>query len=85
MLHVEDDGVALSQQRKVNSGLLRRLICTASSSTIIAHALKLLSCLNQDAADQGDMLNLFITSNDQFPEVRNVIFIVDIIYLYISQ
>ncbi|XP_020079711.1 DNA mismatch repair protein MSH3 isoform X1 [Ananas comosus] len=69
VLHVEDDGVVLSQQRKVNSGLLRRLICTTSSSTIIAHAVKLLSCLNKDAADQGDMLNLFITSNDQFPEV----------------
>ncbi|XP_073012636.1 DNA mismatch repair protein MSH3 isoform X2 [Typha latifolia] len=68
-LHVEDDEHVLSQERTVKSALLRRLICMASSSAIIANAVKLLSCLNKDAADQGDLLNLFLASDDQFPEV----------------
>lgn len=54
----------------MNSALLRRLILTASSSTIVAHAAKLLSSLDKDAANQGDMLNLFVASSDQFPEVK---------------
>nr|XP_010934727.2 LOW QUALITY PROTEIN: DNA mismatch repair protein MSH3 [Elaeis guineensis] len=62
-LHVEDD------EKIVKSALLRRLICTASSSTIITHAAKLLSCLNKEAAEQRDVLNLFIACGDQFPEV----------------
>jgi DNA mismatch repair protein MSH3 len=40
------------------------------SSTVLNSAMKLLSCLNKDAADQGDMLNLFIASVDQFPEAN---------------
>lgn len=64
-LHVDDD------EKIVNSALLRRLICTASSSTIITHAAKHLSCLNKEAAEQRDVLNLFITYGDQFPEVWN--------------
>lgn len=58
-----------SQQKPVHSSLLRRLISTASSSTVLNNAVKLLSSLNKDAADQGDMLNLFIASVDHFPEV----------------
>ncbi|KAJ6833348.1 DNA mismatch repair protein MSH3 [Iris pallida] len=69
-LHVEDDSKnGASEGYAVKSALLRRLILTASSSTIISHAAKLLSSLNKDAADKGDMLNLFIASTDQFPEV----------------
>lgn len=54
----------------VRSAFLRRLICSASSPAVMAVAVKLLSSLNKDAADQGDMLNLFISCTDQFPEVR---------------
>ncbi|KAL5650642.1 hypothetical protein ACJX0J_041451 [Zea mays] len=68
-LVLEDIGIVSSPHKSVHSPLLRRLINTASSSTILNSAVKLLSCLNKDAADQGDMLNLFIASVDQFPEV----------------
>jgi large-conductance mechanosensitive channel len=51
------------------SFLLKRLIGTVSSSSLISRAVKLLSHLNKDAADQGDIMNLFISSSDQFPEV----------------
>ena len=54
----------------VHSSLLRRLISTASSSAVLANAVKLLSCLDKDAADQGDMINLLISSVDQFPDVN---------------
>jgi hypothetical protein len=69
-LVLEDIGIVSSPHKSVHSPLLRRLINTASSSTILNSAVKLLSCLNKDAADQGDMLNLFIASVDQFPEVN---------------
>ncbi|ONK79683.1 uncharacterized protein A4U43_C01F8980 [Asparagus officinalis] len=69
-LHVEDDGDNKTvEQKTMKSALLRRLILTASSSAVLAHAAKLLSSINKDAANQGDMLNLFIASSDQFPEV----------------
>ncbi|KAJ1273530.1 hypothetical protein BS78_06G288000 [Paspalum vaginatum] len=68
-LILDDTGIVSSQHKPVHSSLLRRLISTASSSTVLNNAVKLLSCLNKDAADQGDMLNLFIASVDQFPEV----------------
>ena len=75
-LHVEDDGDNEALEGKiVKSALLGRLILMASSSTIIAHAAKLLSSLDRGAANQGDMLNLFIASSDQFPEVQNEVFI----------
>ncbi|KAL4191634.1 hypothetical protein AMTRI_Chr07g30840 [Amborella trichopoda] len=51
------------------SDLLRRLILTASSLKVTSHAAKLLSALNKDAADLGDINNLFIASNDKFQEV----------------
>lgn len=71
-LYVESDaGYGASQQKNVKSSLLRRLISTAASPTVMSHAVKLLSSLNKDAADQGDMLNLFISCTNQFPEVRD--------------
>jgi DNA mismatch repair protein MSH3 len=69
-LVLEDIGTVSSQHKPVHSSLLRRLISTASSPTVLNSAVKLLSCLNKDAADQGDMLNLFIASVDQFPEAN---------------
>ncbi|CAM0904859.1 unnamed protein product [Alopecurus aequalis] len=68
-LVIEDTDIVSSQHKTVHSSLLRILISTASSSIVLANAVKLLSCLNKDAADQGDTLNLFIASVDQFPEV----------------
>ncbi|TVU16653.1 hypothetical protein EJB05_40228, partial [Eragrostis curvula] len=65
----EDTNTASSQHKPVHSSLLRRLLSTASSSTVLNNAVKLLSYINKDAADQGDMLNLFIASVDHFPEV----------------
>ncbi|KAL8170559.1 LOW QUALITY PROTEIN: hypothetical protein V2J09_022363 [Rumex salicifolius] len=53
----------------VQSSLLRKLIQTASSPTVISSAAKLLSSLNTEAALKGDMLNLIIVSDDQFLEV----------------
>jgi len=68
-LFLEDIDSVSSHHKPVHSSLLRRLISTASSSTVLNTAVKLLSCLNKDAADQGDMLNLFVASVDHFPEV----------------
>ncbi|GJN25996.1 hypothetical protein PR202_gb13887 [Eleusine coracana subsp. coracana] len=65
----EDTNTVSSQHKPVHSSLLRRLISTASSSTVLNNAVRLLSSLNKDAADLGDMLNLFIASVDHFPEV----------------
>uniref|UniRef100_F6I1J5 Uncharacterized protein n=1 Tax=Vitis vinifera TaxID=29760 RepID=F6I1J5_VITVI len=53
----------------VHSVLLRKLILTASSFGIIGNAAKLLSTLNKEAADKGDLPNLFIISSGQFPKV----------------
>uniref|UniRef100_K3Z3D0 DNA mismatch repair protein MSH3 n=1 Tax=Setaria italica TaxID=4555 RepID=K3Z3D0_SETIT len=69
-LVLEDIDIVSSQHKPVHSSLLRRLISTASSSTVLNTAVKLLSCLNKEAADQGDMLNLFIASVDNFPEAN---------------
>ncbi|KAH7691828.1 DNA mismatch repair protein MSH3 protein [Dioscorea alata] len=69
-LHIGDDDCNDNVQvMTVKSTLLRRLIVTASSPSIIAHSTKLLSCLNRSAADQGDILNIFNAGNDQFLEV----------------
>jgi DNA mismatch repair protein MSH3 len=68
-LVIDDTDTVSSQHTTIHSSLLRRLISTASSSFVLANSVKLLSCLNKDAADQGDMANLFIASVDQFPEV----------------
>ncbi|XP_020577568.1 DNA mismatch repair protein MSH3 [Phalaenopsis equestris] len=66
-LYAEDDENNVT--RMVKSTLLRRLIFTASSSSLISRAAQLLSSLNKDAANQCDMLNLFNASGGQFPEV----------------
>ncbi|XP_043716075.1 DNA mismatch repair protein MSH3 isoform X2 [Telopea speciosissima] len=65
----EEDYNGRVEEQAVHSALLRRLILTVSSSTVIGHAAKLLAVLNKDAADQGDLENLFNVSNGQFPEV----------------
>lgn len=62
-LYAEDDVM-----EEVKSALLRRLISTASSSPLISLAAQLLSSLNKDSANLGDMLNLFNVSGGQFPE-----------------
>ncbi|RWR91908.1 DNA mismatch repair protein MSH3 [Cinnamomum micranthum f. kanehirae] len=67
-LSLENDSSG-RQEKTVQSPLLRRLILTASSSTAIGDASKLLSALDKDAAAQGDLQNLFVVSNGQFPEV----------------
>lgn len=69
-LHLDDGRSNMETNEKiVRSGLLRRLILTASSSSVISHAAKLVSSLNKDAADQGDMLHLFNLSQSEFPDV----------------
>uniref|UniRef100_F6GZ20 Uncharacterized protein n=1 Tax=Vitis vinifera TaxID=29760 RepID=F6GZ20_VITVI len=69
-LHIEEKDVdEKGQSRSMHSVLLRKLILTASSSGIIGNAAKLLSTLNKEAADKGDLPNLFNISSGQFPEV----------------
>lgn len=69
-LHIEEeDGEKNLRARTFCSELLRKLVATASSSSVIENAAKLLSTLNREAADQGDLSNLIIISNGQFPEV----------------
>ncbi|KAK8951905.1 DNA mismatch repair protein MSH3 [Platanthera zijinensis] len=68
-LYAEDYGNDVMEG--VKSALLRRLILTASSSPLIALAAQLLSLLNKDSANLGDMLNLFNVSSGQFPEVAS--------------
>ncbi|XP_024028652.1 DNA mismatch repair protein MSH3 isoform X2 [Morus notabilis] len=64
----EEEGDGKFRAKIVRSELLRKLILTASSPTVIRNAAKLLSSLNNEAADQRDLQNLII-SNGQFPEV----------------
>lgn len=85
-LHIgDDDSNDNVQVMTVKSTLLRRLIVSASSPSIIAHSTKLLSCLNRSAADQGDILNIFNAGNDQFLEVsrqfKMQIYIIDLFIL----
>ncbi|GMH18403.1 hypothetical protein Nepgr_020244 [Nepenthes gracilis] len=69
-LHIEgEDYTEELQMNNVRSPLLRKLIQTASSSSVISKAAMLLSSLNTEAADKGDLLNLLITSDGQYPEV----------------
>ncbi|KAL2556054.1 DNA mismatch repair protein MSH3 [Forsythia ovata] len=58
-----------TQMRTVRSGLLRKLISTASSSSVISTAANFLSSLNNEAAGRRDLENLFIISDGKFPEV----------------
>ncbi|RYR15067.1 hypothetical protein Ahy_B04g071806 [Arachis hypogaea] len=57
------------ENNNLRSNLLRRLILSASSDSVIANATKMLSSLNKESADQGDLTNLIIASEAQFPEV----------------
>ncbi|KAK4571663.1 hypothetical protein RGQ29_030181 [Quercus rubra] len=69
-LHIEDEDNSNNMRAKtVHSGLLRKLILTASSSSVIGNAAKMLSTLNKEAADENDLQNLIIISNGQFTEV----------------
>lgn len=69
-LHVEEEfNKDVLHSKSVRSVLLRKLILTASSSSMISNAAKLLSVLNKEAADKGDLSNLIVISNGQFPEV----------------
>ncbi|XP_054786592.1 DNA mismatch repair protein MSH3 isoform X2 [Prosopis cineraria] len=53
----------------LHSSLLKKLISTASSASVISSAAKMLSSINKESADQGDMTNLLISSEGRFPEV----------------
>lgn len=64
----EEEGDGKFRGKIVRSELLRKLILTASSPSVIRNAAKLLSSLNKEAADQRDQQNLII-SDGQFPEV----------------
>ncbi|XP_002510803.2 DNA mismatch repair protein MSH3 isoform X1 [Ricinus communis] len=59
------------QAKTVRSVLLKKLILTVSSSSVVGHAAKLLSTLNKEAAEHGDLTNLIVISNGQFPEVAS--------------
>ncbi|CAI9767658.1 unnamed protein product [Fraxinus pennsylvanica] len=65
----EEDKNVHTNMRTVRSVLLRKLISTASSSSVISTAAKFLSSLNKEAASQRDLENLFIVSDGKFPEV----------------
>lgn len=69
-LHIEEeDGDQNLRVKTVHSELLRKLILAASSFSVIENAAKLLSTLNKEAAEQGDLSNLIIISNGRYPEV----------------
>lgn len=73
-LQVEEDyNVDHVHGTAVHSPLLKRLILTASSSSIISTAEKLLSALNKEAAEKRDLSNLFIVSEGQFEEVPSIV------------
>ncbi|KAI3815810.1 hypothetical protein L1987_15492 [Smallanthus sonchifolius] len=60
-LQVEEDAI--------HSSLLKRLTLTASSSSMISTAARLLSALNKEAAERRDLSNLLVVSEGQFEEV----------------
>ncbi|GMY07192.1 DNA mismatch repair protein MSH3 isoform X1, partial [Fagus crenata] len=69
-LHIEDEDNSNNLKAKtVRSELLRKLILTVSSSSVIGNAAKLLSTINKEAADEKDLQNLIVITNGQFPEV----------------
>ncbi|KAL4574825.1 hypothetical protein LXL04_021664 [Taraxacum kok-saghyz] len=65
-LQVEEDS---DVEKTVQSLLLNKLILTASSSSIIATSARLLSALNKEAAEQRDVSNLFVVSEERFQEI----------------
>ena len=58
-----------NDNNKLRSDLLKKLISTASSTSVIGNAAKMLSSLNEDSACQGDWTNMIIATEEQFPEV----------------
>ncbi|KAG6411331.1 hypothetical protein SASPL_129411 [Salvia splendens] len=68
--HIKDINNSL-KDRTVHSGLLRKVIFTASSSSVINTAARLLSHLSKEAADRRDFHNLFIVSDGNFSEVAS--------------
>lgn len=58
-----------NNNNKLRSDLLKKLISTASSTSVIGNAAKMLSSLNEDSACQGDWTNMIIATEEQFPEV----------------
>lgn len=70
-LQIEEDcNDKMLHLNTVRSTLIRKLILTASSSTVVTSAAKLLSSLDKEAADRGELQNLLIISDGQFPEVQ---------------
>ncbi|KAL2476807.1 DNA mismatch repair protein MSH3 [Abeliophyllum distichum] len=70
-LHIEEvDKNKNTQMRTVRSVLLRKLISTASSSSVISTVANLLSSLNNVAVGRRDLENVFIISDGKFPEVQ---------------
>lgn len=59
-----------NNNNKLRSDLLKKLISTASSTSVIGNAAKMLSSLNEDSACQGDWTNMIIATEEQFPEVN---------------
>ncbi|KAI3712545.1 hypothetical protein L1987_71103 [Smallanthus sonchifolius] len=57
------------QEVAIHSSLLKRLTSTASSSSMISTAARLLSALNKEAAERRDLSNLLVVSEGQFEEV----------------
>ncbi|KAL0738972.1 hypothetical protein Bca4012_015182 [Brassica carinata] len=57
------------QSETVRSSLLRKLISVVSSPAVVDNAAKLLSALNKEGAARGDLLDILITSSNQFPEL----------------
>lgn len=57
------------QSATVRSSLLRKLISVVSSPAVVDNAAKLLSALNKEGAARGDLLDILITSSNQFPEL----------------
>ncbi|XP_031261305.1 DNA mismatch repair protein MSH3 [Pistacia vera] len=68
-LHIGEEYNEKALSKTVHSVLLKKMILIASSATVVGKAAKLLSSLNKEAADQGDLPNLLIISNGQFAEV----------------
>jgi hypothetical protein len=63
------EGDSDNSNNKLRSELLKKLISTASSASVIGNSAKMLSSLNKDSAYQGDLTNMFIATEGQFPEV----------------
>lgn len=81
----EEDTSKNVEPSTVRSMLLRKLIGTASSSSVINTAAKLLSVLNKEAAEKRDLHNLFIISDGRFSEVKKCrIFLLQEIFSVLS-